>query len=390
MSTTRRAKPKTNRGQGYSVETIVRESGVRYRAHVWNAVAQRKDAVVNEVTGTKTFTSYAEADAAARVAKARLDGTYTEAGIPVERRRKRHTFAEYADLWVAGQGGEKNTRKTRKSAINQAKKRFEGKLLSDITEEDARAWDIASQDAGLSQGTRVSRILYLRRLFAAAQKSGLVDSNPCADIVLKKPDPEKAVRRLTEHEFQTVLQHMPEWLVPAALLGYDCGLRVGEVCGLRWERVHLDVLHPYVLVKDIKLYDGTVKPHTKTNETREVHLTPRLIEWLRRLEAARGNNEFVITGRRNKPVSTQTPTKAFQRAFVRSGLGGTVPCFHHLRHACITELSDIDLIAAQGVAGHARIETTMGYRPRIALGDQADVMAKRAARAVQERTKCPA
>lgn len=170
MTTTTRRKTKlaSNRGKGYSVEKIIRASGVRYRAVVWDATWQCKMPVENEADGTKTFEHEYEAHAAAQALKARIDGAYTDAGVPVQRQRQRWTFAEYADLWVETQGGAKNTRKHRKSVINKAKLHFKEMLLADITEDHVLAWDRASEDEGLAYGTRAGRINYLRRLFAKA------------------------------------------------------------------------------------------------------------------------------------------------------------------------------------------------------------------------------
>lgn len=382
---TRKTKSTSNRGQGYSVEAIDRESGVRYRATVWDAARQCKVPVENEATGTKSFDHEYEAHAAAQALKKRIDGTYTDAGVPVQRQRQKWTFEQYADLWVETQGGAAATRRYRKSVINQAKKRFEKLLLAEITEDHVLAWDRASEDAGLAYGTRSSRVNYLRRLFAKAVKAGLIDTNPCAEIKFRKPKRKGAIRRLGADEFATLLTHMPEWVRVAALLAYDTGLRAGEVAGLRWERVILDGPRPYVLVREIRQYDGTLKEHTKSGGDRKVALTPRLVDALRTLKASRldGPDDFVVRSRRNTAIAVRTPNEQLAKAFEKSGLGGVRPKFHHLRHACLADIVDAtgNVRAAQAVAGHADLGTTQAYLDEVTLDTQAEVMAAREAKA---------
>lgn len=61
----------------------------RWRGWTWNAVTQRKGP-------SKTFTTWTEADAWMRDEQAKLDGTYTEAGVPVRRNRRRWLIGDYA------------------------------------------------------------------------------------------------------------------------------------------------------------------------------------------------------------------------------------------------------------------------------------------------------
>ncbi|MFI7118592.1 hypothetical protein [Amycolatopsis sp. NPDC049868] len=127
---------KPRRGPGYSVEEIHRKSGTQYQVYVWDAVAQRKQNVPAP-DGSKTLEFYEHAEAAAKVLHQRIDGTYTDAGLPVQRQSRR--FEEYADLWWPHQGGTASTRRARKYGVSAFKKTFGKRMLDELTETGFKA-----------------------------------------------------------------------------------------------------------------------------------------------------------------------------------------------------------------------------------------------------------
>jgi hypothetical protein len=88
------------------VETIQRDSGLRYRGVAWDAQAGRRCRPEGSKT-SKTFDTFEAADAWWRSREPRADETYARvADINVKRQRKRSTFGDYADLWLAALEGQ--------------------------------------------------------------------------------------------------------------------------------------------------------------------------------------------------------------------------------------------------------------------------------------------
>lgn len=370
---------KPRRGLGYSVEEIRRESGTRYRAYVWNAVAQKKESVTAP-DGSKTFHFYEQAEAAAKLALQRIDGTYTDAGIPVQRQLRRFSFAEYADLWLPAQGGTVRTRAGRGYGVNALKRAFGKQMMDELTETDFRAWDAGEEARGMSTSTRQQRMWVLRGIMKQAQKDGVRPDNPAVDIWVKAHR-NRPPRYLTEQELYFLLAFAPMWFWPAILLGYFVGLRAGEIAGLRWERLDLDSGNPHVLVSDVMDPGRTLRTFPKGTEAEPVALPPVVVTALKVLRRWRGNvgrEDFVFLNTRGRPIESCTPNRVLKKAWERSGLPGERPVFHHLRHNCGNNLAEADAPAPviMAVLRHKNLSTSQKYIKAVDTTRQREWMAR--------------
>jgi len=98
-------------------------------------------------------------------------------------------------------------------------------------------------------------------------------NNPC-DFVKRLKEPEFKADIIEEHEEQLLLSESEKskanWLKLAIMLGIDCGLRRGEIIKLRRE--------------NIDFFNSTAKLlETKNGTSRNVGLSPRVIEEIRKL-----------------------------------------------------------------------------------------------------------
>jgi integrase len=385
----RRKKPR--RGLGYTVETIKRTGPdgtpyrIRYRAYVWNAAAQVRQYVTNPETGGRTFDDWKDADCAAQVAKAQVDGVYLDAGIPVQRRRPKMTLDAYVAYYLETYPAKTlGTQRARKTKLKQACKRFPGKLLDEITEVDLLKWDAASTAKGLSQSTRTAYLVHLSVMYKRAVKEGFARANPCADVDFEQSVRSGAIRRLNEGEFQSLLSAAPEWTKPAMVLAFDAALRASEVAGLTWKRVHLDEGKPWVHIKDIRDVDQSLRSYPKGKGDRRVALSERLAEVLRLLKATRSSaadDDFVILHSWRRPLAYPSLLgRALTRTCKQAAWSGQVPRFHHLRHSCLMSLARAtkDPQLVQAIAGHRSLKTTQVYfDDEFAIDEQAAAMALR-------------
>jgi integrase len=169
------------------------------------------------------------------------------------------------------------------------------------------------------------------------------------------------------------------------LTGLMCGLRPGELIGLRWPYVHLDDENPRLEIAERALevddkYLGQTAPKTPRSR-RVIGLHPNLSAALTRhreeqrllgLYAAEG---FVFPTRNGTPMTLRNLLRTFQGLCVRAGIGGGWTTYE-LRHSFVSLVSDQldDLTKVADLAGHADTRTTQGYRHqvRVALPHAAD------------------
>lgn len=148
------------------------------------------------------------------------------------------------------------------------------------------------------------------------------------------------------------------------LLSLELGLRLGEVCALRWSDI--DFWNQCVRIERtaLRLNRGgrteLVLQQPKTNASdRLIPLTPGLYDLLKSLRCAAPEDAFVLTGRTDRPMEPRTLQYRF-RSFQKQ-LGICVRGYHSLRHSCATRCvdcgSDAKTIAA--ILCHASVTTTL-------------------------------
>lgn len=130
------------------------------------------------------------------------------------------------------------------------------------------------------------------------------------------------------------------------------GLRVGELCGLRWT-AHIDFSTSTLRVERLKNGVASVQP-----------MDERTIRGLRRLQRETGAGRYVFVNERGQPITDMGIRKMLRR------VGATVPALaelavhpHALRHSCGFALANrgMDTRSLQHYLGHRHIEHTTIY-----------------------------
>jgi integrase len=133
------------------------------------------------------------------------------------------------------------------------------------------------------------------------------------------------------------------------LLAFRHGLRVAELCDLRWEQVDFNaaVLH----VRRVK--NGTPSTHPLRGDE---------LRALRRLQRESPASPFVFVSERGSPFTTAGFARMIERAAAGAGLKLKAHP-HMLRHACGYALANKghDTRAIQGWLGHRSITSTAVY-----------------------------
>lgn len=145
------------------------------------------------------------------------------------------------------------------------------------------------------------------------------------------------------------------------------GLRIGEICGLKWSDI--DVCNETITVRRtierIYIIEGDCKhtelvintPKTK-NSCREIPMNKELLAMVKPLKKV-VNNEFYVVTNEEKPTEPRTYRNYYYRLMKRLEIPRLK--YHGLRHSFATRCieSNCDYKTVSVLLGHANITTTL-------------------------------
>ena len=219
--------------------------------------------------------------------------------------------------------------------------------------EDIRAFVAAEHRRGLSPKSLQRRLSAVRSFYRWLLKNGRIAASPAAAIRAPKA-PRKLPQVLDPDEAKVLVEvptDVPLGLRDRALLElfYSSGLRLSELCALRW--------------RDLDLADGLVTVLGQGNKQRSVpvgsHARNALIAW--RADTGAGNDAPVFPGRHG-PITPRAVQLRLRQLAQRQGLFKRVHP-HLFRHSFASHVleSSGDLRGVQELLGHADIATTQIY-----------------------------
>lgn len=257
--------------------------------------------------------------------------------LQVERAVSAHTLDAYRrDLtvlsqWAAGQG----------------------LALVGLEADALRAFIAAEHRRGLAPKSLQRRLSACRSFYGWLLRHGRIGVSPAAAIRAPKA-PRKLPQVLDADEVKVLVEvptDVPLGLRDRALLElfYSSGLRLSELCALRW--------------RDLDLDDALVNVLGKGSRQRIVPLGSyargALAEW--RASTGAANDSPVFPGR-NGPITPRAVQYRLRQLAQRQGLSKPVHP-HMLRHSFASHIleSSGDLRGVQELLGHADIATTQIY-----------------------------
>ncbi len=229
----------------------------------------------------------------------------------------------------------------------------EGRALESLDANAIRAFVAAGHRGGLSARSLQRRLSACRGYFDWLLRQGRIPANPAAGVRGPKA-PRKLPQVLDPDEAKALVEvpvDAPLGLRDRALLElfYSSGLRLSELCNLRW--------------RDLDLDDGLVTVLGKGSRQRSVpvgsHARQALAEW--RASTGAGAADPVFPGR-NGPITPRAVQLRLRKLARQQGLFKRVHP-HLLRHSFASHVleSSGDLRGVQELLGHADIATTQVY-----------------------------
>jgi len=182
----------------------------------------------------------------------------------------------------------------------------------------------------------------LRHIFNMAIKWGRLKTNPIGNVKFLKEE-KLPLRVLSENEMNRLLEECSPWLRSIVFTALNTGMRMGEILGLEWRHVDLDL--------------GIITvERSKSKEFRNIPLNEGMMELLRTLPR---KSSYVFPNEEGKMFNNIH--KGFYAAVRRAGLPHTR--FHDLRHTFASQLvmNGVDLVTVKELLGHREITTTMRY-----------------------------
>lgn len=220
---------------------------------------------------------------------------------------------------------------------------------------------------GLSPKTVTSIISVLKNIFDyALQEKGLfvVDIH---GIAVKQP--QKPMRILSRTEQQNLSRYLCSDLTPCNLGILVCmytGLRIGEICALKWDDISFDEQYLYVhqtMQRIQKLKNSGKKTSVQISTPKSdcsIRKIPIPDDIFRLIVAARKSGDaFFLTGMTHSYMEPRTLQNRFKETIRRCNIKEAN--FHALRHTFATRCVELgfDVKSLSEILGHASVNITM-------------------------------
>ena len=230
---------------------------------------------------------------------------------------------------------------------------------------------------GLSPKSVADILFVLKSALRYGKKEhGFVDVNNIMEV--KGPGvPKHRAVTFGENATKKISQILlSKWNLSSAgmLLTLNTGIRLGELCGLRWSDFDVGENTMKISRTVQRLWK---RKHTKLivqspKSDKSIRMIPLLPELMNLLQSLRGEasaDAYVLTGT-NRPLDPRSMQYRFQKFLVRNDL--PVLNFHVLRHTFATRCVEkgMDVKCLSELLGHANIETTLQLYVHPTLGQK--------------------
>lgn len=221
---------------------------------------------------------------------------------------------------------------------------------------------------GLSPKTVTDIITIIKSSMDYASYNGFSASCNLSKLSVKKKEKEMRVLTIQEQKNLTcILLSETDLYKLGILLSLYTGIRIGELCALRWENLSIEnkTLRVRETMQRIQSPEPTEKSKTKIVITepkskcsmRDIPLPDFLLNIVKKFQCS--PKSFVLTGERNRYIEPRTMQNRFQRYVKESGIKQAN--YHSLRHTFATRCVEVgfEIKSLSEILGHANVNITL-------------------------------
>lgn len=238
-----------------------------------------------------------------------------------------------------------------------------------LSEQLVQDFVLKKLNSGLSIKTVKDLLVVLKMVMKFGVKNKWTDY--CEwDIKYPTNESHKDIEVLTVEHHKKILNFIQQNFTFRNLgiyISLTTGLRIGEICGLKWEDI--DIANGTIAVKRtierIYIAEGNHKctkliintPKTK-NALRDIPITKELLTMIKPLKRVMNDNFYVLTND-EKPTEPRTYRNYYHRLMKRLNIPRLK--YHGLRHSFATRCieSNCDYKTVSVLLGHSNITTTL-------------------------------
>ena len=220
---------------------------------------------------------------------------------------------------------------------------------------------------GLSPATVTSIISVLKNIMEYARLTKHYTVTDMSDITVKQP--QKPFRVLSRPEQKRLMEHLQQNLNLSnlgILLCIYTGLRIGELCALKWEDISFEEKTIYVhkTMQRIQTLENSrrktsisITPPKSDCSIRKIPIPEQIFQLL--TEKMCPNDTYFLTGKRNAYIEPRTMENHFKLATKACNITGAT--FHTCRHTFATRCVElgVDIKSLSEILGHANVNITM-------------------------------
>ncbi len=283
--------------------------------------------------------------------------------------KKKTTFEELAALWEADKRPfVKKSTSARYTLLIRNHLLPTFARMTDITEEKVQAFVMMKLNSGLGRKSVKDIVIVLKMILKFGVRQRLI-SHREIEVRFPAERMKEDLKILDLDDQKRFMNYLKLNASPANLGIFIClsaGLRIGEVCGLRWEDIDTQngVIRIRRTLQRIYIVNGSER-HTEIiigtpksiNSNREIPMTAELLSILKRKRTVVPSH-YILTDS-PRPNEPRTYRNHYNRLIRQLGIPKLK--FHGLRHSFATRCieNQCDYKTVSSILGHSNISTTL-------------------------------